>query len=195
MIVLILPDIAAEDALLARARQGDQQAIMEIYERYFQPIYQFARLRTDDPTLAEDVAAEVFLKLVRGLRSRGGPERSLRGWLFQVARNELNRHYGRRLRYAETTLEDWEPALSTDPDLEAQYIRAVDTQRARRALRMLSADQQEVLILRFGQALSLEETADVMGKSVSAVKSLQSRAVNTLRGLLSAASGSEAGYA
>jgi RNA polymerase sigma-70 factor (ECF subfamily) len=50
---------------------------------------------------------------------------------------------------------------------------------------MLNPDQQEVLVLRFGQALSLEETADVMSKSVAAIKSLQLRAVNALRQILS----------
>ncbi|MDX2162246.1 MAG: sigma-70 family RNA polymerase sigma factor [bacterium] len=182
---MIFPDIAAEDSLLARARQGDGRAVMEIYERYFQPIYQFVRLRTDDAALAEDIAADVFLKLVTAFKSgRGAPTYSLRGWLFQVARGELSRQYGRSKRYSETTLDDWEPVESNDPDLEADYIRRIGAEKARKALRMLNAEQQEVLILRFGQGLNLEETADVMGKSVSAVKSLQSRAVNTLRGIL-----------
>ena len=62
---------------------------------------------------------------------------------------------------------------------------AFDIQRVRRALHLLTADHQEVLHLRFGQRQSLQETADLMGKSVSAIKSLQFRAVETLRGLLS----------
>jgi RNA polymerase sigma-70 factor (ECF subfamily) len=61
----------------------------------------------------------------------------------------------------------------------------MDSEQARRALKMLADEQQEVLILRFGQGLSLQETADIMGKQVGAVKSLQFRAVNTLRQVLS----------
>jgi RNA polymerase sigma-70 factor (ECF subfamily) len=184
MIVLVLPDISTEDDLLARARKGDQNAVMEIYERYFQAIYQFIRLRTNDLSLAEDIAGDVFLKLIDALRGRStAPNHSLRGWLFQVARNELYRQYGRFRRMPTTTLEEWVPAAS-DVEPEVQFIHALDVQRARRALRMLTAEQQEVLILRFGQALSLEETADVMGKNIGAIKSLQSRAVNTLRGIL-----------
>jgi RNA polymerase sigma-70 factor (ECF subfamily) len=82
-----------------------------------------------------------------------------------------------------TTLDDWIPE-PTDNDPEVQFMRSVDIERARQAIRMLAADQQEVLILRFGQMLSLQETADVMGKSTSAIKSLQFRAVNTLRSIL-----------
>lgn len=184
MIVLILPDISTEDRLLAQASSGDQNAIMEIYERYFAPIYQFIRLRTNDASLAEDLTSEVFVKLVEALRGRNAPRRSLRGWLFQVARNELYRHIGKDRRYPSETLEEWIPA-SDDNQPEVQYIRSLHIESARAALRLLTAEQQEVLILRFGQALSLEETAEVMGKNIGAIKSLQSRAVNTLRQVLS----------
>lgn len=191
MIVIVLPDIAAEDALLDRARRGDQRAVMEIYEGYFQPIYQFLRLRTDDAALAEDIAANVFVKLIQALRGRNAPSHSLRGWLFRVARHELARQWGRDKRYATSALEEWESNLPDDADIESQYIRRLDANRARRALRMLTPEQQEVLILRFSQALSLEETADVMGKNIGAIKSLQTRAIQTLRGVLSDPAGEE----
>ena len=184
MILLVLPDIAMEDRLLALARDGDQNAIMEIYDRYFAPIYQFIRLRTDDSVLAEDIASDVFVKLVSALRGRNAPRHSLRGWLFQVARNELSRQYGKGKRYPTVTLDEWIPA-SSESQPEVQFIHSLRIESARAALRTLTSDQQEVLILRFGQALSLEETADVMGKSVSAIKSLQLRAVNALRQVLS----------
>lgn len=180
MIVIILPNIPVEDRLLARARQGDQTAIMEIYESYFPPIYQFLRLRVGDKNEAEDLASEVFLKFVSAVRGHSAPRVSLRGWLFRVARNELYAHYGKNLRFPTTTLDEWMPAESeTEPEI--RFIHNLSVERSRRALRMLVPDQQEVLILRFGQALSLQETADIMGKSVSAVKSLQFRAVDTLR--------------
>jgi len=65
-----------------------------------------------------------------------------------------------------------------------QFFRALDIERVRRALRMLADDQQEVLLLRFSQMLNLQETADIMGRNVGAIKSLQFRAVNTLRQIL-----------
>lgn len=156
---------------------------MRIYDAYFGAIYGFIRLRVDDPALAEDIASAVFLKLVEAARRGKMPRLSLRGWLFRVARSELAAHYQLSAQFPTTTLEEWIPDPSGD-DVEAQFLRALDAERARRALRMLAADQQEVLILRFGQRLDLQATADVMGKSVSAVKSLQFRAINTLRAIL-----------
>ncbi len=183
MIVIVLPDIATEDRLLAEARGGDSDAIMEIYEQYFPPVYQFIRLRVGDAALAEDLTSEVFVKLVDALRGRNAPRQSLRGWVFRVARNVLATHFGKVRRYPMTSLEEWIPSPS-EHDPEVQFIRTLNLERARQALRRLNAEQQEVLILRFGQKLDLQETADIMGKSVSAIKSLQFRAVNTLRQLL-----------
>jgi RNA polymerase sigma-70 factor (ECF subfamily) len=183
MIVIALPDIPSEDRLLARARQGQQDAIMQIYERYFPPIFQFIRLRVGDRALAEDLASEVFVKLVGALQGSTAPRHSLRGWLFRVARNEIHDHYGKSRQLPTTTLDEWLPS-SPDHDPEVQFMRLVSVERARRAIRLLAAEQQEVLILRFGQMLSLQETADIMGKSTSAIKSLQYRAINTLRSIL-----------
>ncbi len=183
MILIVLPDIPAEDRLLAQARQGNHDALMQIYESYFPPIYNFIRLRVDDLNVAEDMASEVFVKLVEALRGRNAPQHSLRGWLFRVARNHISDHYGRKRDLTTEALEEWIPA-SGEYDPETQFMRAADMARTRQALRMLAADQQEVLLLRFSQSLSLQETADIMGRQVSAIKSLQFRAVNTLRQIL-----------
>ncbi|HEX2906523.1 MAG TPA: sigma-70 family RNA polymerase sigma factor [Phototrophicaceae bacterium] len=180
MIVIVLPDLPAEDRLLAHARQGDQEAIMHIYDSYFSPIYNFIRLRVDDAQAAEDLTSEVFLKLVSALRNHTAPRHSLRGWLFRVARNVLHDYYGRARQITTEALEEWTPAAPED-DLEIQFIRTLDVERTRHALRKLAPEQQEVLILRFGQTLSLQETADIMGKNVGAIKSLQFRAINALR--------------
>lgn len=183
MVSLVLPDIPTEDRLLASARKGDQAAIMQIYESYFDPIYQYLRLRVDDRMAAEDLASEVFLKFITALNSRNAPNQSLRGWLFRVARNVLHDHYGYTRKMPVTTIEDWVSAPQED-EPEIQFIQNIDAARARQAMQMLVAEQQEVLILRFGQALGLQETADIMGKSVSAIKSLQFRAIETLRHIL-----------
>src|SRR5690606_6515589 len=176
-------DFQAEDRLLARARAGDNAAISQIYDDYFPPVYQYIRLRAGDAGLAEDLAAEVFVRLVQALRGGNPPRRRLRGWLFQVARNLIYDHRGQADRLPQATRDDWSPAAAEYAP-ETQVMRAYTVDRLRQALVALPADQQEVIILRFGQMLSLQETADIMGKSVSAVKALQFRAVQALRSLL-----------
>jgi RNA polymerase sigma-70 factor (ECF subfamily) len=174
-----LPDTPVEDELLVKARNGNQKAIAQIYEIYFDPVYQFIRWRVDDLALAEDLTSEVFIKLLGALQGRNAPQQSLRGWLFRVARNVLHDHYQRTVK-----TDDLGDDLPAEADFEMQMIQEMDIERVRRAITMLAEDQQEVLILRFGQMLNLNDTAESMGKSISAVKSLQFRAVNTLRDLL-----------
>jgi len=139
----------------------------------------------EDRQHAEDIATDVFVKLIDSLGTFSGPRRSLRGWLFKVARNEINRHYGKSKQLSTTALEDWQdvPDFEND-DLETAFIRSMTLEQIRSALKMLGPEQQEVLILRFAEGFDIQTTGSVMGKSVSAVKSLQFRAVGTLRRIM-----------
>ncbi len=179
--LLALPDLPDEDRLLAQARRGDRKAIARIYDSFFEPVYRFIRWRVDDPAVAEDLTSEVFLKFLAALRGEHAPRDSLRGWLFRVARNVLHDHYRGATPVNELDDSLW---LVSEGDMESDLQARLDAERVRRALAMLAPDQQEVLILRFGQMMSLQETAESMGKSISAIKSLQFRAIDTLRRLL-----------
>ncbi len=183
MIVIVLPDIVEEDRLLQAAVAGNRAATAEIYKAYFSPIYQYIRLRVSDPQTTDDLTSQVFAKFLVALRGSHPPNRSLRGWLFRVARNEIADHFRGNEPLPLETIDQW---LASPPELgpEVQAIQNIDIERARRALRMLAPAQQEVLLLRFDQMLNLQETADIMGKNVNAIKALQFRAVNTLRMLL-----------
>ncbi len=183
MIWMVLPDPTEDDALLLRLQRRDQSAVAQVYERYFAPLYQFARLKVGDKSLAQDIVSEVFVTLIESLGKRSAPRENLRGWLFTVARHAAYRSYGQARPLPLEEVEEWMPSThETDPSI--LFGDAVPIERVRHALRMLARDHQEVLLLRFGQHLSLQETADVMGKTTSAIKSLQFRAVETLRSIL-----------
>lgn len=183
MIVLVLPDIATDDESLALARVGDEAAIVAIYHRYFDPVYQFCRLRVGDAQVAQDLASEVFVRFIKALKRETAPHTSLRGWIFRVARNLVYDYYGRDQELPVDTLDQW-LASDAGADPEVLALRGLQIERVRRAISMLAPAQQEVLLLRFDQQLSLQETADIMDKQVNAIKALQFRAVNTLRQIL-----------
>lgn len=185
MILIVLPDVTTDARLLLRVRAGDEDAIISVYQTYLPPLYQYVRLRVGDSALAEDIVSDIFVKLIDSIGKAGAPHSSLRGWLFRVARSEIAQHYGEKQHLSLTNMEEWLPASSiTNP--ETQVMETAGIERVRQAVRMLKAEHQEVLILRFGQVLSLQETADIMGKSISAIKSLQFRALDTLRQILDA---------
>jgi RNA polymerase sigma-70 factor (ECF subfamily) len=184
MFLIVLPDVSTESHLLVRLQRRDPDAVIAVYEQYFPPLYQYVRLKVGDKAIAQDIVSEVFLRLIESLGKPSAPRDHLRAWLFTVARNAIYRTYGEPDQLPLDDVEEWMPAPPEDSNPEIRLSEVVDLDRVRRALRMLAAEHQEVLILRFGQRLSLQETADLMGKSVSAIKSLQFRAVDTLRGIL-----------
>lgn len=183
MILIVLPDIQYEDDLLNRARRRDKDALREIYTLYFPAVFRYIRLRVDHIQQAEDLAGDVFLKMLVAFNGKNAPRQSLRGWLFRVARNVMVDHYGKVQQFTTATLDEWLPS-GDDVNPEIQLMQQLTREQSRHAVQQLRFDQQEVIILRFGHGLSVKEAGDIMDKSPSAVKSLQFRAINNLRRIL-----------
>lgn len=174
--------MAKEDTLV-RAQRLDQATLARIHDRYFPEIYRYVRYRLDDERVVEDISSEVFLRLLDALHKSRGPTDNLRGWLFGTASNLVNDHL--RQRYARK-VEPLEAHHAAPPEnhpegmAEEVWLHI----ELRQAYLELTPEQQNVLALRFSQERSLEETATIMGKTVTAVKALQFRAVAALRRLL-----------
>ncbi len=167
---------------LGRLRSLDSQTVGVIFDRYFPEVFRYARYRLGDELLAEDIASEVFVRLLEAVRSRRGPETNLRGWLIATANHMVTDALRGRYRHPTESISDGLP--DDDPEPVEQATRSHETQNLRLALGQLTGDQQHVLALRFGQGCSLEETAVLMKKKVNAVKALQFRALNALQKLL-----------
>jgi RNA polymerase sigma-70 factor (ECF subfamily) len=169
-----------ERALLAGARNLEARALAQIHDQYYPEIYRYALYRTSDQALAEDIAGEVFLRLLDSLHKGRAPQTTLRGWLFGVASNLVVDHFRRSPRES-TALDDDLPEAESSAGRAEQNLQR---QAVGAAIRQLTAEQQETLALRFGDGFSVEQTAEVMGKSVTAVKALQFRALAMLRKML-----------
>jgi len=168
-----------EPRLLAGAWSFDRQILTEIHDRFYPDIYRYASYRLGDPSAAEDVAGEVFLRLLVALKDRRGPRTTLRGWLMGTASHIINDSFRRSYASVQTDLtEDYSDHRSNPADMVE-----LGSQRAevRAALRRLTSEQQHVLALRLGNGYSLEDTARTMARSLSAVKSLQLCALASLR--------------
>jgi RNA polymerase sigma-70 factor (ECF subfamily) len=164
---------------LDRLRKLDPQAIGAVHDTYYPKIYRYCMYRLGDPSLAEDIASDVFLKLLESLRGRYPPQKNLNGWLHGTASNLVNENFRKSYRMPEVQLEDDMLSNSPDPSSIAESDERV--MAARQALRELTSQQQDVLALRFGSGLSVSETAEVLGKNANAIKALQFRALSALR--------------
>jgi RNA polymerase sigma-70 factor (ECF subfamily) len=168
-----------EQTALDGLRKLDSQYIGAVYDRYFPEVYRYVRYRIGDETTAEDIASDVFVRLLEASRKKQGPQSNLRGWLIATASNAVNdhhrRHYRRPVEALTETMPDGAPGIHAEVDLREQK------QQVQGALAQLTAEQQHVLALRFGQGYSLEETAEILNKNINAVKALQFRALSSLQ--------------
>ena len=157
----------------------ESQAIGAIYDQYFSEVYRYVRYRIDDDTIAEDIASDVFMRLLEAAQKRQGPQSSLKGWLIATASHAVNDHLRRQYRRPVEALSN------SLPDHEASVPSEVDSREQHRmvqsAYAQLTTEQQHVLALRFGQGYSIEETAAHLKKNINAVKALQFRALASLQ--------------
>jgi RNA polymerase sigma-70 factor, ECF subfamily len=165
---------------LKRIQQLDGQALAELHDEYYPHIYRYLCYRLEDLNVVEDISSEVFLRLLGALKEKKGPLLNLKGWLLGTAAHLVQDHLRSKYRQREEDLEDHEH-IPASAHTEKEVEKLMERQEIYRAIQTLSAEQQHVLALRFSQELSIEETAQIMGKNISAVKVLQFRALASLR--------------
>ena len=169
--------------ILEAARAGGEWAWTALYRDLAPSVRGYLRARgASDP----DDLGEVFLHLVRDLRSFKGSERDFRAWVFTVAHHRLldSKRYERR-RPSVPAPNEVLAAARPPNDPEADALDHLELERARRLMGRLSADQQNVLLLRLFGQLTVDEVAAALRKRPGAVKALQRRGLAALERELS----------
>jgi RNA polymerase sigma-70 factor, ECF subfamily len=172
-----------QDSLLERARNNDHEALAAMHDQLYPVVYRYVRFRVDDDKACEDISSEVFLRFLTALRQSSHPVEDARAWMLGTASNLVHDYYRLKYRRPVENIEKHE-TLVAPQTTESAIDRKMTSEELREMMQRLTPDQQHVLALRFSQELSLELTAQVIGKSVNAVKVLQFRALAALRRLL-----------
>ncbi|MGB5590816.1 MAG: RNA polymerase sigma factor [Gammaproteobacteria bacterium] len=168
-------DDKSDVELVRLFRSGDDFAFDAIVLRFQDRIFRLARVWLYDEQSAADVAQEVFVRSYKGLRSfrfRSTPFT----WLYRTTRNVCREN--NRRRRAEAL--DYEPADSAAGP-ERQATDEQGARRIRELVAALPARQQEVVMLRIFEDLSVRETAQAMGCREGTVKALLHKAVSQLK--------------
>jgi RNA polymerase sigma-70 factor (ECF subfamily) len=175
-----------EKDIVRRVLEGETEAYALLVDAYKDPILRLAFRMTGNLQDADDLAQDAFVRAFRNLH-RYDRERPFFTWLYTVALNGIRNHLKKRKRQergdAESAAEGDE--AEDTPGMEERLDEARDAERLDRALRRLPAEQREALVLRFYQGLSLEETSEVMGVSLSAAKMRIYRGLERLKQILS----------
>ena len=169
-----------ETELVALAVRGDASAFGQLYQTHLDSIYRYIYYRVGNATEAEDLTEQVFLKAWERMSAYDQRGLPFSAWLYRVAHNLVIDYHRTRRPAASLT----EPLSETLVDRGAGPDEVVERRLAAAevaaALRTLSPDQQQIILLRFVQGLSHAEASAIMGKSEGALRVLQHRALAAL---------------
>lgn len=164
--------------LITACNTGDQEAANILYQRYVRQVYCFCLYRLGQREMAEDVTAEVFMKVFANLHSYVASKAQFKTWLFRIARNQVISQW-RKERKIVCFDEDYIHAVYSVENEERQNLPEVLA-----AISKLTDSQREIILLRFWDELSFEEIAKVIGKSAPACRMQMARSLRVLRQML-----------
>jgi RNA polymerase sigma-70 factor (ECF subfamily) len=171
--------VSDERELLELASELNTAALAEIYDTYSPRLYRYAMRLLGDADLAEDCVAETFTRFLKSLEKGHGPRDHLQAYLYRIAHNWIVDLY----RDHEQTFE-LSDSLPCDDLPEEEAARQIRQNQVRKAIRLLSPDQQKVVSLKYMECWENEEIASALHKPIGAVKSIQHRALASLHKLL-----------
>lgn len=168
---------------IIRAREGQPQALHEIYDVYADLLFRYCYGRLHDPEAAQDCVQEIFMKAWKGIKTfEERYEHSLTAWLYTIANNVVV-SYIRKYSHSRS--------LPLSAEMQRYTAQASDLASTicdrlaiRQALSQLTDEQQHVITLKFFVGLTNREISVLVHRSEGAVKALQYRALGRLFHLL-----------
>jgi RNA polymerase sigma-70 factor (ECF subfamily) len=182
---------ASFDAILGAAQHGDEGAFSALWRDIQPGLLRYLRVATGEAAAggramsvvegADDVAADTWLEVVRGLRDFTGNEAAFRGWVFTLARRRAV-DAGRRAarRPAQPVPNETLEWVSNGDDPAVAVLQADATSRALALIASLPPDQAEVVMLRVVGGLDVAHVAAILGKRAGAVRVLAHRGLRRL---------------
>ncbi|MFQ5947150.1 MAG: sigma-70 family RNA polymerase sigma factor, partial [Anaerolineae bacterium] len=174
------PVTEPEESLVARART-DAQAFGALYERYVDQIYQYIYYRTGNHQDAQDLTSRTFVRALQNIhryKQRGVP---FSAWLYRIAHNLVANWHRDRTNRRLVGLDEAMAARGADTAPAGSAEKTERQQALLEAIRSLSPDRQQLLILKFAEGMSNAQIGKTMGKSEGAIKSLYHRTLVALR--------------
>jgi RNA polymerase sigma-70 factor (ECF subfamily) len=166
-------------ALVERAQNGDRAALEELYLLHFDRIYSYLHVSVGNRHDAEDLTTQTFLRMLEAIGRFRWQSAPFSAWLFRIAHNLAMDHFraGRRVQ----TEGDVPEPLGAEESAEDQALDSLGQAGMFQLIERLSAEQRQVLTLKFLFGFANAEVAGILGKTEGAVKSLQHRALASLQ--------------
>lgn len=178
------PPIDNVEGYIIRAKARDREALGALYQHYVRRIHRYIASRVDNAHDVEDLTAEVFVEMVKRIENYTFTGAPFESWLYRIAATGVAQHYRKQVK---TSDEDIELVADTLPSTDELIDYEQSIHGMLTALKRLPEEYQTLLVLRFVERKSHAEVAAIMERSVTAVKSMQHRALIQLTELMGVA--------
>jgi len=176
--------IDGEEKLIKSAINGEASAFGLLYDRYQPKIYRFIYFKVSHREEAEDLCHQVFLNAwqnISGYKHKGFP---FSAWLYSIARNRIIDYY--RANREIVSIEKIDIAIEDAKNAVHKKIEhKLELEKIRETLKGLSQLEQDIIIMRFIEEMSLKEVAKALQKNELSVRVMQNRAIKKLKKLIS----------
>ena len=172
---------AANDGQLIAEARNNPAAFVQLYRRHYDAIFSYCVHRLFERHTAEDITADVFLKVVENLGHFKGNKQQFRNWLYKIATNAVNEHLRKTVRRNGLYKHAFEKVNNQVDYQDTAEPSAEKLTLLREAVFALKPRYQTIITLRFFENLKLTEIAEVLGSSSGTVRSQLARALSKLR--------------
>lgn len=170
-------EFADDKELISLLKQMDEEAISWVWKSYYARLVHYALGMTQNISVAEELVSSVFERFLEILHRGKGPKKNVKSYLYRMTYNVVIDHSRGQKQVDE--LSDGIIEDHNSPEENAERSDRIAT--ITKALNSLTLDQRNLLILRFVEGLTMRETAEIMSKTINAIKTMQARAVKSLK--------------
>lgn len=163
----------------------DEQAFTELYEYFFPRVYQYLLKKTQDSHLADEIVESAFVRMYQHLSQYAPEKGAFSTWLFRIAQNVLNKHYGSKAVTMNAAWEEtFDPAAPETETPEKQALTEERSRELRDAIMKLPQRQRRILEMTYWLEMKSADIAEQMGMAPSSVRVALKQARDKLREIL-----------
>lgn len=172
--------------LMSLASKGDADAFGRVYELYFTPVYRYIYFRVRSQHEAEDLTQAVFLKSFQSISKFKSQSVAPLAYFFTIARNTIIDHWRKKKEIPMGDREDVvkNSAVHEEENPSDILFKRETREKVHEAIKYLTPEQQEIILLKFISDLSNKEISALLGKTEVAIRQLQCRALRALKNYL-----------
>lgn len=172
----------------SRLKSHDKEAFIAVYDAHVKDIHRFVYFKIGNSEEANDLTSMIFLKAWNHIQNNTLEDaKTLRALLYKIARNSIIDYYRETGNKLISSLDDEEnkiDVIDEAKDPQERLDQESDLELIKSKLPLLKEEYREVIVMKFINDLSLEEIAEISGKSKGNVRVLLHRALNALRELV-----------